>query len=48
MLNDHKKAKNETDKSKMGSIEIGMISNNAPMANTPTIKPTEPHLRTLP
>ena len=32
----------------IGNIEIGMISKIAPIVNTPTINPTDPHFRILP
>ena len=48
MVNDQMKAKKEIQSNMIGSIEIGIISNNAPIQNTPIIKPTDPHFRTFP
>ena len=47
-VNDHKNAVNAIHNNIMGNIEISTISSNAPILNTPTIKPIEPHLRTFP
>lgn len=45
VANDQRKAKEAIHNNIIGNIDIGTISSNAPMPNTPIINPIEPHLR---
>ena len=48
IVNDQINARNAMHNNMIGSIETGIISSKAPIPNTPTMKPTDPHFLTFP